>query len=130
MQGNRGSDTRPEIALRAALHRQGFRFFKNRRPVTAVPCRADIVFPRCQLAVFLDGCFWHRCPEHGILPKTNRTYWTAKLDGNVARDRRNDEALREAGWRVLRIWEHEQIDAAVVRVSRALAARDSIVVPA
>jgi DNA mismatch endonuclease, patch repair protein len=120
MQGNRGSDTKPEVALRSALHRRGLRFFKNRRPLAETPCRADIVFPVAQVAVFIDGCFWHRCPEHGVSPSVNVDYWTAKLDRNVARDRRNDKALLGAGWRVVRNWEHEAVNEAADRVTAAL----------
>ncbi len=111
MRGNRSTDTRAEVSLRSALHRAGLRFRKNVRPAKGLP-RADILFPRARLAVFVDGCFWHRCPEHGVSPNTNSSYWKAKLDGNVARDRRNDSAMAEAGWRVLRVWEHEDPRAA------------------
>jgi DNA mismatch endonuclease, patch repair protein len=107
MQGNRGRDTKPETALRSSLHARGLRFRKNTRPDRAVKCRADIVFARARLAVFVDGCFWHRCPQHGVSPRTNDQYWSAKLDRNVARDRANDQALGKAGWHVLRVWEHE-----------------------
>lgn len=71
--------------------------------------RPDIVFTRARVAVFVDGCFWHRCPEHGSSPKSNADWWRRKLDANVRRDRTTDEALAEAGWMVLRIWEHEDI---------------------
>ncbi len=107
MVGNRGADTKPERALRSALHARGLRFFKNRRPTSEIACRADIVFPSPRLAVFVDGCFWHRCPLHGVSPRANSDYWRAKLDRNIARDRRNDRALRAAGWEVMRVWEHE-----------------------
>lgn len=107
MVGNRGADTRPERALRSALHARGLRFFKNRRPVPGLRCRADIVFPTQRVAVFVDGCFWHRCPTHGVSPRANSEYWRAKLDRNVARDLRNDRALRASGWEVVRVWEHE-----------------------
>jgi DNA mismatch endonuclease (patch repair protein) len=107
MKGNRSSETAPERALRSALHVKGFRFFKNRRPDPAVRCRADIVFPVVRVAVFVDGCFWHRCPIHGNDPNTNATYWKAKLDRNVQRDRDNDVALRSAGWTVVHVWEHQ-----------------------
>ena len=107
MVGNRGADTRPERALRSALHARGLRFFKNRRPEPTIRCRADIVFPSERVAVFVDGCFWHRCPIHGTSPRVNSPYWAAKLDRNVARDKRNDSALQERGWRVIRIWEHD-----------------------
>jgi DNA mismatch endonuclease (patch repair protein) len=81
-----------------------------------VRCRADVVFARARVAVFVDGCFWHRCPQHGTRPRTHSDYWQAKLDRNVARDRRNDDALTDAGWAVVRIWEHEDADAAADRV--------------
>jgi DNA mismatch endonuclease, patch repair protein len=123
MQGNRSSDTRPEVALRSALHRRGLRFFKNKRPLAEIRCRADIVFPAARVVVFVDGCFWHRCPKHGVSPSVNVKYWAAKLDRNVARDRRNDRALREAGWHVIRVWEHECVDEAADHVAAAVDAR-------
>lgn len=123
MVGNRSSDTTPERALRAALHARGMRFFKNRRPEPEVKCRADIVFPTERIAVFVDGCFWHRCPEHGVSPRANSDYWRAKLDRNVARDRRNDESLRAAGWDVLRVWEHDDPIRAAERVAERVLER-------
>jgi len=80
-----------------------------------------VVFPRQRVAVFVDGCFWHRCPEHGTSPRANNDYWTAKLDRNVARDRRNNEALVAAGWTVLRVWEHEDPVDAASRIAETLA---------
>ena len=121
MIGNRGVDTSPERALRAALHARGLRYFKNRRPVRSLACRADIVFPSQRIAVFVDGCFWHRCPIHGVSPRTNSTYWRAKLDRNVARDRRNDEALLAAGWQVIRVWEHEDPEETADAIARRVA---------
>lgn len=82
--------------------------------------RADIVFPRERVAVFVDGCFWHRCPVHGTTPKNNREWWVAKLDGNVERDRRVDEELRRAGWRIVRVWEHEDVEASAAKVRDVL----------
>jgi DNA mismatch endonuclease (patch repair protein) len=123
MEGNRGVDTRPEIALRSALHKLGLRFRKHASPVRGLRCRADVVFRPARVAVFVDGCFWHRCPEHGTSPETNSPYWTAKLDRNVNRDRRNDQALAAAGWKVVRVWEHEQPDDAARRVAAIVAAR-------
>ena len=117
MRGNRGTDTTPERILRSALHRKGLRFWKNRRPVAEVACRADIVFVRARVAVFVDGCFWHRCPRHGVRPRVNSDYWDAKIANNVLRDRRNDDALRERGWCVVRVWEHEPPDTAANRVA-------------
>jgi DNA mismatch endonuclease (patch repair protein) len=119
--GNRRRDTRPEVALRSALHRAGLRFRKDYPiRVGTVRARADVVFPRQRVAVFVDGCFWHRCPTHGTRPRRNSVYWDAKLAANVARDRRVDRALREDGWTVVRIWEHETPDAGVREIRRAL----------
>lgn len=122
MRGNVGTDTKPEAALRSELHRRGRRFRKNTRPVETVNCRADIVFAASKVAVFVDGCFWHRCPEHGVSPRTNTEYWTAKLERNVARDRRNDAELARAGWTVVRIWEHDSPRAAADRIEAVLVA--------
>lgn len=69
--------------------------------------RADILFPRRRLAIFVDGCFWHSCPLHGTVPRTNNAWWATKLASNVARDRETDRRLFEAGWTVVRFWEHE-----------------------
>ncbi len=118
MQGNRGSDTRPEVRLRSELHRRGLRFFKNRAPVPGVRCRADVVFPGPRVLVMVDGCFWHRCPEHGVQPSTNESYWRAKLDRNVERDRENEAAFEAAGWLVVRVWEHESPVIAAERIVR------------
>jgi DNA mismatch endonuclease (patch repair protein) len=124
MQSNRGVDTRPEVALRSALHRRGLRFRKGMRPPgTEVRCRPDVIFPPARIAVFVDGCFWHRCPDHGTRPKTNAEYWQAKLDRNVARDRANDDALAAAGWRVVRVWEHEDPVRAAARIATLLGVR-------
>jgi DNA mismatch endonuclease (patch repair protein) len=120
MRANRRRDTGPEMALRRELHRRGLRFRVDHAPLPGIPRRADIVFTRARVAVFVDGCFWHACPDHGNLPRTNRDWWRTKLELNVARDRRTDEAFRERGWRVIRIWEHETLDAAVDRVVAAI----------
>jgi DNA mismatch endonuclease (patch repair protein) len=123
MKGNRGADTSPEVALRSELHRRGLRFRKNRQAVPGIRCRPDIVFPGPRLAVFVDGCYWHRCPQHGTAPTTNAGYWQEKLDRNVARDRRNDRDLQAAGWAVLRVWEHEPVRIAADRVAATLKSR-------
>lgn len=109
MQSNRSLDTRPEIALRSALHRLGLRFRKN-LPISTTrgfKARPDVVFTRARIAVFVDGCFWHRCPEHATSPKRNGDFWKAKLDANVKRDRIVDRALKADGWQPIRVWEHE-----------------------
>jgi DNA mismatch endonuclease (patch repair protein) len=123
MQGNRATDTGPEVTVRRLLHREGLRFFKHRRPVAELRCRADVVFVTEQVAVFIDGCFWHGCPQHGRQPRANSGYWAQKLARNMARDRRNDALLESQGWLVLRAWEHEPSEAVVARVAHAVAAR-------
>jgi DNA mismatch endonuclease (patch repair protein) len=121
MRGNRGSDTKPEIRVRSELHRRGLRFRKQLRIDTAaLKVRPDIVFSRQRLAVFMDGCFWHRCPEHGSDPRSNTGYWSLKLQRNVERDQRVATALTDEGWTVLRIWEHVSTQDAANQVQRAL----------
>lgn len=125
MRGNQRRDTRPELALRSALHARGMRYRVDLpiRPATgARPIRPDIVFTRAKIAVFVDGCFWHGCPDHGTKPTRNADYWTAKLERNIERDRRNNALLEEAGWTVIRIWEHEAShDAVIKRVAHQVA---------
>src|SRR5947209_19286319 len=124
MKANRRTDTKPELALRHALHRLGYRYRKDHRLDldSGRRVRPDIVFTARKLAVFVDGCFWHACPEHGSKPKANEWYWSPKLVKNVERDRVNDAALMLAGWTVIRLWEHVPIDEAVTTVVTALAA--------
>ena len=108
MQANRRTDTILEQLIRSLIHNRGLRFRKD-FAVEAKDLRVhvDIAFPRARVAVFLDGCFWHCCPQHATFPKANRSFWQAKLERNVERDRRVDDCLRAAGWTVLRYWEHE-----------------------
>ena len=106
MRANRRRDTGPELRLRSALHALGLRFRVDRRPDPAIACRADIVFSRRRVAVFIDGCYWHGCPAHYVTPSTNRAYWTAKIEGNRRRDAATTTAIEAAGWRVVRVWEH------------------------
>ncbi len=122
MQANRPRDTALERSIRSALHREGLRFRKHKRPVVDIRCEADVVFPTERLAVFIDGCFWHGCPQHATRPAANGEWWAAKLNGNMKRDRLNDERLRAAGWTVVRIWEHEKERVAAKRVSEVLEA--------
>jgi DNA mismatch endonuclease, patch repair protein len=123
MRAIRRTDTKPEVALRQALHRQGYRFRKDYRLDLAdgKRVRPDIAFTARRVAVFVDGCFWHACPEHGGKPAKNTWYWEPKLQRNVERDRVADAALSAAGWDVVRVWEHESLDAAVTAVLAALA---------
>jgi DNA mismatch endonuclease (patch repair protein) len=120
MLGNRRRDTKPEVALRSALHRAGLRFRKDLRVDlgTSKP-RPDVVFTRVKVAVFVDGCFWHSCPKHGTKPTRNADYWLPKLARNVERDRKQDADLVEHGWRVVRIWTHEPLEDSVKRVIEA-----------
>ncbi len=112
----RGKNTKPEISLRKALWAAGFRYrLKNR-----LPGRPDIVFPGKRLAVFVDGCFWHRCPRHCRVPTTNREFWENKLGKNVQRDKDVKMLLERQGWEVVRFWEHEikeSVSKCVERVS-------------
>jgi len=122
MQGNRRTGTKPEIVLRSALHAAGYRFRKDLRlDLGQVKPRPDVVFTRAKVAVFVDGCYWHSCPEHGRQkPGKNDAYWSAKLARNVERDREQDSALEEAGWSVLRLWEHVPVQDAVCAVKNAV----------
>lgn len=120
MRANRARDTRPELALRRELHRRGLRYRVDFAPVRGLRCKADVVFTRARLAVFVDGCFWHSCPFHATRPTSNAEWWRAKLEANMARDRRNDRELAAAGWRVLRCWEHEPAIEVADRVQAAL----------
>lgn len=120
MRRNRRRDTNPELAVRSELHRRGLRFRKDlplRLPDRSV--RPDIVFTRARLAVFIDGCFWHCCPEHGTAPRANSDYWQPKLERNVRRDQAVNAALVQAGWKVLRAWEHEPPADVADRVQQA-----------
>ncbi|MGW5364476.1 very short patch repair endonuclease [Actinopolymorpha pittospori] len=107
LRGRRVRDTAPEVALRHAVHQLGLRFRLHRR--VAAGCTADFVLPKYQMAVFVDGCFWHGCPEHGAreFRGPNSERWAAKIEQNRARDRRNSDAARAAGWTVVRVWECE-----------------------
>ncbi|MBY4227017.1 very short patch repair endonuclease [Rhodococcus sp. 06-1460-1B] len=118
----RRRDTKPEVALRRELHRRGLRYFVDRAPVKGMRRRADLVFPRRKVAVYVDGCFWHSCPVHATKPRNNAQWWADKLAANVARDRDTDTRLIEEGWRVVRIWEHEDPVVAAQRVVDDLAA--------
>ncbi|MEW6581290.1 MAG: very short patch repair endonuclease [Actinomycetota bacterium] len=123
MQGNRSTDTAPEVALRSELHRRGLRFRKHAALVPGLRYRPDIVFPRHRIAVECLGCFWHRCPVDGVTPSTNTEYWQAKLERNVERDRRNATALADAGWELVVVWEHEDPISAAERIEDLIRSR-------
>jgi DNA mismatch endonuclease, patch repair protein len=102
----KGRDTRPEVQLRSLLHRRGFRFRLHSKDL---PGKPDIILPRYRTVIFVHGCFWHRhsgC-KNATLPTTRREFWLAKLEGNVARDAKNQRALEEEGWTVIVVWECE-----------------------
>jgi len=124
MRGNRRRDSRPELALRSELHARGLRYrvdFKVGSGRSAP--RPDIAFIRVRVAVFVDGCFWHGCHEHGVAPSVNRGYWRAKFALNKARDARDTDVLTQAGWVVIRVWEHEAAANAASLVQRVVEAR-------
>jgi DNA mismatch endonuclease (patch repair protein) len=114
------SSTGPELVLRKALHARGVRFRLHRRDLPGTP---DIVLPASRIAVFVDGCFWHGCPDHGVIPKNNREWWTAKFEGNAERDARKDKELRQLGWLPVHLWEHLSVGAMVEQVLLLRAAR-------
>lgn len=116
-------DTPAELALRRELFGRGFRYRVDTRPLPAVNRRADLVFRRQRVAVFVDGCYWHGCPEHCKMPKSNKGWWAQKIGGNRARDEDTDCKLREAGWVPVRIWEHQLPEEAAAFVANVLAAR-------
>jgi DNA mismatch endonuclease (patch repair protein) len=128
MRANPGRDSAPEVALRSLLHRRGRRFRKHHRIKLAGRrwTQPDLVFTRARVAVFVDGCFWHRCPEHGTSPRANSSYWGPKLDRNVARDADTDRQLVALGWAVVRVWEHERPELIADRVEAVL---DEAVLP-
>lgn len=113
MRANKRRDTSTELAVRRELHARRLRYRVDFAPVPGLRRRADIVFTRARIAVFIDGCFWHGCPIHATSPKRNADYWGPKLAANIARDRDTDRRLTDAGWLVVRIWEHQApVDAA------------------
>ena len=103
MQNIRSKDTCLELLIRSALHKKGLRFRKN---VTTLPGKPDIVFSRRRIIIFIDSCFWHKCPYHFKQPKSRLEYWVPKIERNVQRSKEVNKILRNNGWIVIRIWEH------------------------
>ena len=129
MVSNKSRDTTSELIVRRILHSEGMRYRVDFAPLAGLRRRADVVFTRVKLAVFIDGCFWHSCPIHGTLPVTNAEYWVPKILGNAARDRDTNGRLRRAGWIVRRFWEHEaatDVAAKIVTEYRNLVAEQLI----
>jgi DNA mismatch endonuclease (patch repair protein) len=118
------TNTKPEVQLRSALHLIGYRFRKD-FPIRVDQrlVRPDVAFTKVRVAVFIDGCFWHMCPAHGEIPATNVGFWKPKLEGNALRDKQQTRLLTDAGWTVVRIWEHEPLESAVAQVEAALTSR-------
>ena len=120
MQGNRRKDTGPEMAVRRLVHASGLRYRVDQRPIATVNRKADLVFRKAKVSVFIDGCFWHKCPDHFQAPASNRDFWEAKIAANVHRDQETDALLRESGWQVLRFWEHENPEVVATEIERAV----------
>jgi DNA mismatch endonuclease, patch repair protein len=118
----RRRDTGPEIALRQSLHRRGVRYRLHRPDL---PGRPDLAVVRIRLAVFVDGCFWQGCPEHGVAPKSNAEFWRTKIESNRVRDRRNDARLQEMGWTPMHVWEHQDPDEVAEHVRRLYCVREA-----
>jgi DNA mismatch endonuclease, patch repair protein len=113
-------DTKPELKLRRALHALGLRYRVDVQPEPSLRRRADLVFRRARVAVFVDGCFWHGCPEHSKLGRSNRTWWASKLAGNRMRDADTTTRLGASGWTVIRVWEHDDMAAAAGTIAQAV----------
>jgi DNA mismatch endonuclease (patch repair protein) len=116
MRANHKYDTEPELLLRRKLHVLGLRYSLRHRIETSPPVIPDVVFPRLKIALFVDGCFWHGCPDHGCQPRTNASYWSRKISLNKNRDRIVDQNLTAIGWRPIRVWEHDNPERAAWRV--------------
>jgi DNA mismatch endonuclease (patch repair protein) len=125
MQGNRGRDTKAELAVRRLVHATGLRYRVNARPEPDLRRTADMLFTRARVAVFIDGCYWHGCPEHFSMPATNIDYWSTKIGRNQARDLETVTMLEGRGWLVLRFWEHEPPAAVAGRIAEQVYARRS-----
>jgi DNA mismatch endonuclease, patch repair protein len=123
MQRQRRRDTVPELSLRRELHRLGLGYRVDRRVLTGLRRRADLVFIGARVAVFVDGCFWHSCPQHATLPRANAEWWAEKLGRNAVRDRNTDGRLHGEGWLPMHVWEHEDMVEAAVRVRDLVLAR-------
>jgi DNA mismatch endonuclease (patch repair protein) len=123
MSRQRARDTGSELSLRRELHRLGLRYRVHRRPLPLVRREADVVFGPARVAVFVDGCFWHGCLEHGTWPKRNGDFWRSKIEKNRVRDEDTDRRLSEAGWLAVRVWEHEDSVAAATRIAAIVATR-------
>ncbi|KOV94415.1 DNA mismatch repair protein Vsr [Streptomyces sp. NRRL B-3648] len=123
MSRQKSRNTEVEMALRRALHAAGLRYRVHRRPLKGMRREADVLFGPAKVAVFVDGCFWHGCPQHATWPKANADFWRTKIEGNRRRDMDTDERLASAGWLAVRVWEHEDPVEAAARVVAFVRAR-------
>ncbi|MDT0308451.1 very short patch repair endonuclease [Streptomyces sp. DSM 44917] len=117
MRRQRREETGPELAVRRLLHAAGLRYRLHHRVPGMARRRIDIAFPGPRIAVFLDGCFWHCCPQHASYPKANAEHWRRKFEQNTVRDTETTVHLQGAGWTVLRFWEHESPEEVAVKVA-------------
>ena len=120
MKSQRTRDTKCELNIRKILHSNGFRYRVDIRPVSNLNRKADIVFPKLRVAIFVDGCFWHGCTHHRGPSKTNSEWWTNKISSNRQRDRDTDMRLESQGWIVIRVWEHEDPQLGASRIMAAV----------
>jgi DNA mismatch endonuclease (patch repair protein) len=121
MRANRRRDTKPELAVRRLVHAAGLRYRVDYAPLpNQRRLRADLVFTRARVAVFVDGCFWHGCPQHHTVAKSNAEFWATKVAGNRARDERGEAILGAASWTVLRFWEHEDPAEVAARIAETV----------
>lgn len=126
MQSTPQRNTPAELRIRKLLHAMGLRYRVDAKPLVDSPRRADIVFRRARVAVFVDGCFWHGCPEHGTWPRANQRFWRAKILANKERDTDTNKRLRTGGWAVIRAWEHEDPGAVVRRIEKLVRRRSGL----
>lgn len=120
MRGNKKRDTRPELAVRRIVHAAGLRYRVAAAPMRGVRRTADLLFRPSKVAVFIDGCFWHSCPVHRTSPKANSDYWLPKLERNIDRDKETTRILEDAGWLVLRFWDHQAPEEAAAAIIAAV----------
>jgi DNA mismatch endonuclease (patch repair protein) len=126
MQSSRQRDTAIEQDLRRELAALGISFQSHITPVPGSRSRPDLVFAAARVAVYVNGCFWHGCAEHGTWPKHNAAWWRAKIEANRQRDARADEFLSKAGWIALRFWEHDDPRVAAHRIAQQVSERDIV----
>ncbi|MFI6170079.1 very short patch repair endonuclease [Nocardia sp. NPDC051052] len=120
MRANRHKDTEPELVLRRMLYRRGLRYRVDTKPLAEIRRKADVVFPRDRVAVFMDGCFWHGCQEHHRPAVKNADFWHDKIEANRVRDTETNDRLRSAGWTVVRVWEHDDPRSAAEQIDQLI----------